>query len=437
MEFLLVKLPEEIEREEKLGNFKRAEKIIDRMLKKDIPNELRLRLLFEKERIKILIKTYPYNEDEAKKKAHEVINNFTDTEFYKLLDEGYLDYIVVEGEKRFEERFIQNVVFTLPEYKERVKEDKGKEEGRLFLQNRLNDLIKGNAKEFRIRARISLKLNEDVSGKVKVWLPFPKEEFQQKDVKLISTSHKNYYIAPNDVCQRTIYFEGDPKDKFFVEFEYTIHEWINKVDTSIVKDVDFKEFLSEEPPHIVFTNPLRKLAEEIVGNEKNPYLKAKKIYDWLTKNVNYSYVRPYITYENISEFVLSNLKGDCGFQAILLITLLRIVGVPARWQSGWHITPTSTSPHDWALFFVHPYGWLPVDPSFGGHFKDNEILKDFYFGNLDAVRMVANSCFMKDFVPKKTFYRIDPYDNQTGEVETDKGNCDFTYKIEVIDFKSI
>lgn len=440
MEFMNTKLPEEIIREEYLGNFDLTSRIIERWLKKNLPENLKMRLMFEKERIKRLLKNYPYDEKDAITKAKELLDSFTNEEFYDLLNNGFLDYILVNGERKFEKRFVQNIAFALPEYKKRIKRDKNSEQSRNMNDKRIRELLDGNnPKEYKVRARISLKITEDVENeKLKVWLPFPKEEFQQKDVKLISVNHENYFLAPSNVPQRTIYFEGNKDEEYFVEFEYVIKEWINKVIPSKVESIKDFDFLSEEPPHIVFTPYLKKLAEEIVGDEKNLYQKAKKIYDWVTLNVDYSYVYPYALYENIPEFVASNLKGDCGFKALLFITLCRIEGIPARWQSGWYITPFLASPHDWALFYIPPYGWLPADLSFGGRYKDNQELREFYFGNLDAFRMVANSDFMKEFVPKKEFWRTDPYDNQVGEVDADSKNIyDFKYNIQILDFKEI
>ncbi|WP_231368310.1 transglutaminase-like domain-containing protein [Thermoanaerobacter indiensis] len=352
--------------------------LIERWLERRLPNDLRIRLIFEKDRIKRLLKNYPYDEKTAIKKAKELFDNFIDEEFYTLLNRGFLDYIFVNGERKYEKRFVQNIAYALSEYYERIKKEKNKEQARNFNDNRLRELLKGDKqKEYKIHAKIFLKIVEDIEEeKVKVWLPFPKEEFQQKDVKLISTSHEKYFLASSDTPQRTIYFEGKKENEYFVEFEYVIKEWINKV---------------------------------VPANT-----------------------------EEIPEFVACNLKGDCGFQALLFITLCRIVGIPARWQSGWYITPFLASPHDWALFFIPPYGWLPADLSFGGRYKNNQELREFYFGNLDAFRMVANSDFMKNFAPKKVFWRNDSYDNQVGEAKTECKNIyAFKYEIRVLDFKEI
>lgn len=123
----------------------------------------------------------------------------------------------------------------------------------------------------------------------------------------------------------------------------------------------------------------------------------------------------------IPEYCAVNRKGDCGVQALLFITLCRIAGIPARWQSGLSATPESIGPHDWAQFYVEPFGWLHADLSFGGSaFRaGDEERRAFYFCNLDPFRMVANTAFQAPLRPVKQGLRADPYDNQVGECEID------------------
>ena len=153
-------------------------------------------------------------------------------------------------------------------------------------------------------------------------------------------------------------------------------------------------------------------------------------------------MRAYSTITNIPEYAALNLKGDCGVQALLFITLCRYAGIPARWQSGLAVTPCDIGPHDWAQFYVAPFGWLFADPSFGGgELKSNNIDKwNFYFGNLDPFRMVANSEFQHEFDPPKKHLRHDPYDNQVGEMEyEDRGllRKEYNVKWELLDIKKI
>ncbi|HBT25577.1 MULTISPECIES: transglutaminase-like domain-containing protein [Pseudothermotoga] len=435
MHFMMCSLPQDIQREEGLGNFRKALKLIERWLKDERISPIQKeRLLYEKERINRLLETYPFSEKQAIVKAKEIIQDFSTEEFHSLLEEGYIDYIVVEGEKKFEERFIPNIGFALNEYRERIKKDPDSEKARSSLNDRLVELTSGaKPKKYRVHARIEAKI-EDGAGFFRVWLPFPKEEFQISDVKFLRASQKDCFISPNSSEQRIVYFEGKEKE-YFVEFEYTVREWVHNSGYNIDSNLD--QYLCEEPPHIVFTPYIRKLTDTVTGEEKDPYLRARKIYDWITKHVRYSYVRPYATYENIAQYVAENLKGDCGFQAILFITMCRIAGIAARWQSGWYANPYFASPHDWALFYVQPYGWLPADLSFGGARRDNEQFRQFYFGNLDGFRMVANSGFARDFVPKTNFYRDDPTDNQVGEAEAEDRKVRLKSKIQIVKFEEI
>ena len=116
--------------------------------------------------------------------------------------------------------------------------------------------------------------------------------------------------------------------------------------------------LEEQAPHIVFTPYLRELRDELAGDETNPIILARRFYDFVTTKVMYSFMREYFTIECIPEYCAINLKGDCGVQALLFITLCRMSGIPARWQSGLYATEYYTGCHDWAQFYVAPYGWV-------------------------------------------------------------------------------
>ncbi len=117
-----------------------------------------------------------------------------------------------------------------------------------------------------------------------------------------------------------------------------------------------------EGPHVVFTEKIKSLGRQIIGDETNPMLQAKGFYDWIGANVKYSYAREYSTLTNISDYCLSHRYGDCGQEALLFITLCRSEGIPARWQTGWDLWPGAKDIHDWTEIYLEPYGWVPVDP---------------------------------------------------------------------------
>lgn len=430
MEFLSMSLPESIVDCEKQGLYKLAEQKIKGFLDREIPDLLRSRLNYELYRLKRVRKNYLYDEDEALNQLKSKIKDFTTEEFQILKKEKRLDFLTIEGKDCFEGRFADNLCFAEQAYMLRKRPDQEREASKQLLHRRLDELLRGDSpKAYRVKGTITKKLlSAPENAKiVKCWLPLPKSDLQQRVSPEIKTDLKEFTVSRNNHPQRTLYaqkpYSRSQDISFHVSFEYRITEIVSNVDPLLVvaPKLNMDAYLQEQLPHIVFTSYLKHLAHEIKGDEKNPYLIAKRLYDWITLHVHYSFMKEYKYYEDLSSYAAINLKGDCGVQALLFITLCRICGVPARWQSGWYANPASVGNHDWAFFYCEPYGWLPVDCSFGGARRDREEYREFYFTNLDAFRMVTTTGFMAPFFPEMQFIRSDPYDNQSGEMETDVG----------------
>jgi transglutaminase-like putative cysteine protease len=74
----------------------------------------------------------------------------------------------------------------------------------------------------------------------------------------------------------------------------------------------------------------------------------------------------YWTIGNISVYALEAGQADCGQQTLLLLALLRLNGIPARWQSGMIFSEGDYSNiHDWGQVYLPPYGWVPLDLTTG------------------------------------------------------------------------
>lgn len=244
---------------------------------------------------------------------------------------------------------------------------------------------------------------------------------QISEVKILRVSPEPTYIAQEDSLSRTLYFEEAPRENHAFEAEYEFVTRLPYVEPEAERvralQPDFET--REQEPHIMFTPYIQELVKELVGEEKNPLKKARAFYDFVTTKVKYTFMRAYFTLENIPEYAAKNLKGDCGVQALLFITLCRAAGIPARWQSGLCAGPIEMGMHDWAQFYIAPYGWLYADCSYGGSaYRAGNIQKwNHYFGNLDPFRAVINQGFQQEFNPPKNQVRYDPYDNQCGEAE--------------------
>ncbi|RLE69653.1 MAG: transglutaminase domain-containing protein [Thermoprotei archaeon] len=457
-EFMTIVLPKNIELLISRGEFNKAIKIIKNILlsRKDLNPMEKKRLTYEIDRLIRIRYDHPYSFDEALNILRKEIPNISENEFKKLMEERCIDYKIIEGEERFYRRFIANLFFLCPKYieksvkaKERIRKRK---EYRKKLVETLNKIILSgegyrNSRIHKVKMTIKVKPNSVPEGEIiRCWIPFPRKCLLQPEWKLISAYPSEYFLAPEDYLQRTIYFEQESRGSkptiFEIEYEYKVQSYYRKISADVIQEYDensrvFKENVLEKPPHISFTPYLTRLAWSIVGNERNPYIKAMKIFKWIIKNIRYAYAYDYSTYLNISEYVARNKRGDCGMQGLLFITLCRIVGVPARWQSGWYANPESYGMHDWTQFYVEPYGWLYADPSFANSLtKTMGEIGMFYFGNIDYYRLIFNNDISVQFTPEKKYFRSDMIDSQRGELEWNEENLyydkwDYEMKIEL------
>ena len=266
----------------------------------------------------------------------------------------------------------------------------------------------------------------------------------------LSSSSRVKYLADEKSPIRSAYLEQvarlDKPTEFQVSFEYTIHCVAFPLQAARVKpanpeDPSLKPFLAEGP-HVVFTDKIRELAGQILGEQTNSMLQAQALYNWVTEHIKYSYAREYSTLTNISDYCLEKGYGDCGQEALLFITLCRSQGIPARWQSGWHLVPGKLTIHDWTEIYLAPYGWVPVDPWAGIYAmryctslkpEERREIRDFYFGGLDQYRMIANGDHNQQLQPPKNSFRSDDVDFQRGELESSDGNIYFdkySYKLD-------
>ena len=427
LKYLAVDLPEDIRRFKDAGDLARMNRVIDMRLKADIPIQLKKRLELERAMSALLPGAYPYSRAEAEKMLSEALMDFVPEELDALTDGDAADWVFLDGQIRYRRNFLGNLIKTRPAVAARVRD-----QSRLDYYKKNTALLDGTIKKmkekgelayrFRIRASVAVKPMWQRAGKtIRVHIPVPIEGAQMEDVSILKTEPAPTYISASDYPQRTAFFERpyEPGMKFSVEYGYVNRIRYVDPDPARVLAAQPAFYLEELAPHILFKPYLRELARDIVGGETNPLVKARKIYDWLTSVPIYSFMPPYFTVADLTGFMATRLKGDCGLFALLFITLCRIAGVPARWQSGLYTTPIEIGMHDWAQFYVAPYGWLFADCSFGNsaYHKGAMERRDFYFGNLDPFRMVAASEFQHEFDPPRKFLRYDPYDNQDGEAE--------------------
>ncbi|MCR4885246.1 MAG: transglutaminase domain-containing protein [Clostridiales bacterium] len=423
---LSMPLPDLIRRLKYAGMYQEAGDAIALWLKKDLPEMLRRRLLLEQERLRRLPLDYPYDRAGALERIRKTFPTVDSDAFDRLEKEGKIDYLFVDGVKRYHVRFAATMekdslirkAFGLPVQTENP-----------FLDPMIRTLRSEGSLSVRITLKSALSLNPDtfVPGTYRAWLPFPTPCAQQSDIVLEAGNPVS--VSPASAPSCSAYFEADLREPGHFETVYSYTSTIRYADPlhapapaqvlypqeAPVCDAD----LQEDHVHIRFTPYLCALAADLTEGAASDAEKAWRIYEFITTKVHYSFVRDYLLLDDLAEYCALNLRGDCGLQAILFITLCRICSIPARWQSGLEYSGTSVGNHDWAQFYLPGWGWLFADCSYGGSaFRAGSALRHaFYFGNLDPARMAANRCFMADLTPDMQTLRRDPYDSQSGEME--------------------
>ena len=204
-----------------------------------------------------------------------------------------------------------------------------------------------------------------------------------------------------------------------------------------------KEFLAPTT-HIPTDGAVAKAAKKIVGNEKDPLKKARKIYDWIIAN---SYRD-----ENVhgcgvgspNEMLVQlekedRMGGKCLDMSALTVALMRASGIPAREVMGIRVGPSrlssafgtkediTKSQHCKLEFFIPTIGWIPCDPADITKLVLKEgiektspralELADKFFGFWENNWMALNHARDFDLYPANTQGSLDSFGYVYGEAE--------------------
>lgn len=255
-----------------------------------------------------------------------------------------------------------------------------------------------------------------------------------------------YKISDSKSTHSTLYMEqkaqaGQPT-VFREVFEYTSRgQWfaLDSVKPYDTKSALYRKYTAERLPHIAFTPELRALADSLTRGIECPVERARSIFTYINNHYPWASAREYSTIPCIPMYVLQNRHGDCGQVSLLFITLCRLSGIPAHFQSGFMMHPRSSNLHDWAEIYFEGIGWVPVDQSFGiPSYAHNDAEKYFFLGGIDSWRLVVNTDYGMPLSPKKKYPRSETVDFQRGEVEWRGGNLyfdqwEYNWEIEYLD----
>jgi transglutaminase-like putative cysteine protease len=427
------------------GQFHDASDCIDSALQRPgLPGVTRQALEFQRERMQRMREDFSLTADDVEARVRKQIPDLTDAEFESWDAHGLFEHMDIDGKRMYFDRSPSNLFHLSAQARARSRAPVPFADSGLSQQfteqvtEYDRDVIRraratGHSSVLPQRVQVTQSVTVDAdavpAGKtIRAWIPYPRYiPGQQVDIRFVASQPSGHRIAPRSALQRTVYLEKIARSReptvFSVTYEVTLYAQYRPIDPNRVVPAkitpELAPYVAERAPHIVFTEPLRLFSRQVIGDETNPYRIAQKLFAAVDA-IPWAGAREYSTIADLSAYTLHAGHGDCGEQTMLLMTLLRMNGIPVRWQSGWTFSRGDDNDiHDWARIYLAPYGWVPVDVTYGRLKSGDPALKWFYLGGLDNFRIAFNDGFSQAFVPPKEFFRSDDVDSQRGEVESD------------------
>lgn len=435
------------------GDFAGARSAIESALPDASPLDARV-LAFQRERMRRILLDFDQDASAVRERLRKQIPDLTDAEFVQWDAQGLLEHIDIDGNRLYFNRAASNLFRLSADARSRRADPKPFVESPIETINPHHLAVIEAARathrdsvlprHLRITQALTVHANAVPAGEtVSAWIPYPRSiPGQQENIRLQSSEPSRHVIAPESTLQRTVHFEkpavaGQPTT-FSITYDVTISARHVDVDAAKVVAVkmtpELAPFVAERSPHVVFTDDLRAFSRRVVGDETNPWRVAQKLFAAVDQ-IPWGGAREYSTISNISDYALHAGHADCGQQTLLLMTLLRLNGIPARWQSGMMFADDAGvqsywNLHDWGQLYIAPYGWMPMDVTFGRLGSADSMPADpavagFYLGGLDGYRIAFNDDYSRPLVPAKRFARSETVDLQRGESEWAGGNLYF------------
>jgi len=218
--------------------------------------------------------------------------------------------------------------------------------------------------------------------------------------------HYDRFNNTYDSFNATLPIDGNVTfdQKYTVKLNEIYFNGIEDTDIGLYNTSDeiFDLYCNHTEPYYERHDPsLISLSNSIVSPSDNPVEKAEKICNWVSHNIVYNGLLP--KQEMGALWAYNNLQGDCSEYSSLMITLLRIQGIPARKISGFvisnypltrpavgntwnfhtdHINSTMMG-HAWIEYFVPSIGWIACDPTWHSAYN--------YFNRIDFLRFNINA----------------------------------------------
>ncbi len=198
---------------------------------------------------------------------------------------------------------------------------------------------------------------------------FPRETISQK---IISSSIITDQDSIKEKYDDNIFisWNNQKSNSFNYKFKYEVKSSnvLNAIDEKVKFPITYIDTqYTRATGKIDITPEIRENAQKIAAGEDDLYIVVYKIGDWVEKNIKYDLSTLTAEIVQPSSWVLKNKQGVCDELTNLFISMVRSLGIPARYVSGMAYTNTLNDwgPHAWAEVYFPDKGWVPFDVTYG------------------------------------------------------------------------
>ena len=244
-----------------------------------------------------------------------------------------------------------------------------------------------------------------------VRVPMPERSASQRGLKITESAPETFTENRGTLLHQLENLRTGKNERIAHSFILTSYAVSTTVNPALVKpyaDVKSPLYLAYTAPDRIVPSDNQDIAlkaAEIAGAEKNPWRKARLIYQWVLENIEPKSIK---NRDRTAVEAIKERTGDAYDMAILFTALARASGIPAIPVAGIVVDAQRDSRvHWWAEFYIEGFGWIPVDPglALGLPFTLRADGRDWYFGNLDGAH-IAFSRGWQDQKPMTSKSRI-------------------------------
>src|SRR5262245_62245094 len=198
----------------------------------------------------------------------------------------------------------------------------------------------------RLPSKFPTELNECGFGQ-----RFPQDDPAQEIKNLKIEAPYPYRVELDSEGSKVLFLEGDaPKEKelkIVTSFVLTRSEVRSGVDAKKAKPISEADRVRlahylQPNKHVIIDGDIRTLALQIVGNEQNPVLAARKLYDWLLENVE-NWVKDRknkkASPDGSTTYCMKFRKENCTDFESLWTSFSRSIGIPTQIVYGSFLKP--------------------------------------------------------------------------------------------------